>query len=215
MRQATWMGEMPSKITLGLILSSLGMIVSLASPIIHIFLVSIEVKSILGHELMAGFPLHLLLSILGVPIAITGLFLFRRGVREELTLESEVSLRHETVLERLERRGLITLNEGEASQERSSETGSKAAPTPTSRIKVKSSGISIICPKCGNETRLGEDKCRSCGERFKKSSEPIRACPICGGDLLDAQKLEDNMYVCGLCFSELEIDAETARRIFE
>lgn len=202
---------MPSKITLGIILSSLGMAISLASPLIHILLVSLEVKSILGHELAAGFPLHLLLSILGVPVAVTGLFFFRRGVREELSTEGEISLGREVVLERLEREGLLNVEENQTVKERSV---TMEKEPPLGKIRVKSSGLTLICPKCGAEASLDESKCKSCGEKFNKSRDPARACPICSGDLIEAQRLEDNTYVCNLCFSELEIDTETARRIF-
>ncbi|MEM4289365.1 MAG: hypothetical protein QXQ48_03725 [Nitrososphaerota archaeon] len=201
---------MLSKITLGLILSAIGMIISLATPLIHIALVSSGVESFLALELTPGFPFHLLLSIGGVPIALVGLFLFRRGIREELSAERMLSMYRESVIQSLENRGLLEREERGVPEETIKPSGAE----DLRRIRVKSAGLSLICPKCGAETPLGESKCRSCGERFVKSSDPVKACPICGGDLSNAQSLGDDTYVCGNCFSELEIDQQTARRIF-
>jgi predicted RNA-binding Zn-ribbon protein involved in translation (DUF1610 family) len=202
---------MPSKITLGLILSAAGMIISLAAPLIHIALVSSGVESFLALETVPGLPLHLLLSVVGVPIALSGLFLFRRGVREELSAERMISLDRESVIQSLEERGVIRERNVNTLEElpRTSE-----AESLRRGIKVKSAGLSLICPKCGFETPLGESKCRNCGEKFTQSSDPVRACPICGGDLASARKMGGDVYVCGICFSELEIDEQTARRIF-
>ncbi|MEM0481299.1 MAG: hypothetical protein QXM16_00190 [Nitrososphaerota archaeon] len=202
---------MPSKITLGLTLSAAGMTISLAAPLIHIAMVSSGIESVLALEAAPGLPLHLLLSVVGVPIALSGLYLFRRGVREELSAERMVSLDREAVIQSLEERGVIREGSANTLEDRlrpSEEESLKRS------IKVKSAGLSLICPKCGFETPLGETKCRNCGERFTKSSDPIRACPICGGDLSSAQRMGGDVYVCGICFSELEIDQQTARRIF-
>ncbi|GBC71029.1 hypothetical protein HRbin02_00806 [Candidatus Calditenuaceae archaeon HR02] len=202
---------MPSKITLGLILSAAGMTISLAAPLIHIALVSSGIESVLALEAAPGLPLHLLLSVVGVPIALSGLFLFRRGVREELSAERMISLDREAVIQSLEERGVI--KEGNVNTLEGLRRSSEAESLRRG-IKVKSAGLSLICPKCGFETPLGGSKCRNCGEKFAKSSDPIRACPICGGDLASAQRIGDDIYVCGICFSELEIDQQTARRIF-
>ncbi|MCS7146104.1 MAG: hypothetical protein RMJ28_05435 [Nitrososphaerota archaeon] len=201
---------MSSKITLGLVLSALGMLVSLGAPIIHIALVSSGIGSILGVELTPGFPLHLLLSIAGVPLALSGLFLFRRGVREELSAERMVSLERESVIESFERRGLLSReNEEPVLTEKPSDIESVRRG-----IKVKSAGLSLICPDCGAEASISETGCSNCGGRFNKSSDPLKACPICGADLSTAKKLDSDTYVCSICFSELEIDQQTAKRIF-
>lgn len=202
---------MPSKITLGLILSALGMTISLAAPLIHIALLSSGAESFLALEVAPGLPLHLLLSIVGVPVALSGLLLFRRGVREELSAEGMVSLDREAVLQRLEEKEVVR-----AKNVNTLEESKVPSETQSMRrgIKVKSAGLSLICPRCGSENPIGESKCSNCGERFAKSSDPLRACPICGGDLAGAQRMGGDVYVCGVCFSELEIDQQTARRIF-
>ncbi len=183
----------------------------MAAPLIHIALVSSGVESVLALEAAPGLPLHLLLSVVGVPIALSGLFLFRRGVREELSAERLISLDREAVIQSLEERGVIKEEGLNIIEERP-----QTFETESLRrgVKVRSAGLSLICPKCGFETPLGESKCRNCGEKFAKSSDPLRACPICGGDLANAQRMGEDVYVCGICFSELEIDQQTARRIF-
>jgi len=201
---------MPSKITLGLTLSATGLLVSLAAPIIHLTLTTGGVESLLGTEPAPGFPLHLLLSIAGVPIALLGLLLFRRGVREELAAE---------------RLGTDLGVDGAGAQSGGQEgvgagggsvmpLGEEALERLRRGVRVRSASLSQICAGCGAETPVGEANCSRCGLPFGRSSDPVRACPVCGADLSGSHRLDGGSYVCPTCFSELEIDQEAAKRIF-
>jgi hypothetical protein len=213
------MRRMRNKILLGLILSALGLGISLASPILYIMLVSYGVQSFLGHELAPGLPLHLILAVIGVPISVGGLLVFRRGVREELE-EAALAYARPLPPEGLERLNPPTAPTGRQAKEATpgGKTGEVGEPPPSSPsrggVKVKSAGTTIICPKCGSESSVGSKKCQECGESFTVPSDPDRACPICGYDLGSASTLGDDVYVCGYCFSELVIEAELAKKIF-
>jgi ribosomal protein L40E len=209
---------MMNKILLGLILSALGLGISLLSPIIHIMLVSYGVESFLAYEALPGLTMHLLLSLVGVPISVSGLLLFRRGVREELEEEALTYSRRpavegfESLIQRPRPGGPGEQPRPDVGEKRSKDAGAQLPPR--GGVRVKSSGTTIICSKCGAETPVGSRRCRGCGERFMAPDDPLKACPICGCDLGAAMVLGDDVYVCGFCFSELIIEKDLARRIF-
>lgn len=180
----------------------------------------------LSQEIFPEVPLYLLLAICGAPVTISGLMIFREGIKEmirqaelhaemreleiigtgidtsrseedlpkSLGLESEISAKISRDLKELRERGVR--EEG-------------------SLIKVKSAGTTIICLSCGDALPLGSTNCAKCGVKLEVESDPEKACPVCGGNLARAAKLDDNIYVCGLCFSELEIPPDLASKIFK
>ncbi|MCX8202858.1 MAG: hypothetical protein N3H32_00865, partial [Nitrososphaeria archaeon] len=73
---------MASKITVGLVLSVLGLGVALAPTLIYLIALGTPLGDALAVEVIPSVPIYLLLSMAGVPPSLIGAYTFRKGVRE-------------------------------------------------------------------------------------------------------------------------------------
>ncbi len=177
---------------------------------------------ILSQEIFPEVPLYLLLAICGAPVTISGLVIFRGGIREMIRqAEMQARLRELEIAEsgtyKVEEEVPRVIDSTQDVPDISNvakETGSEQVKE-ASLIKVKTAGTTIICLSCGQSLPLGSTSCSKCGAVIEIVNNPEKACPVCGGDLSRAAKLGDNVYICGLCFSELEIPPDLASRIFK
>ncbi|MEM1517589.1 MAG: hypothetical protein QXV24_05190 [Nitrososphaerota archaeon] len=179
---------------------------------------------ILSQEIFPEIPLYLLLAICGAPVTISGLMVFRDGVKEMIRqAELQTQMReleitgvdnHE-VEEELSRSLGVESESPARTPQNKRELQEQGVKKEASLIKVKTAGTTIICLSCGETLPLGSTNCTKCGARLEIESNPEKACPVCGGNLAKAAKLGDNIYICGLCFSELEVSPDLASRIFK
>lgn len=199
-----------SKVTHGLSITTIGLAIGLVPTLLYMALADQGIGPLLSTELAPQLPLYLFLSLLSVPITLSGLMLFRRGVREQYqlgytTLRSEPSgLRASpppaySGIKSSESAETIPLRNGPLETARS---------MTSSRIIVRSMGGPLVCGNCGSEAPIGSTNCPSCGARFPLSDDKSRSCPVCGAGMERLTPLDDRVFVCGLCFSELELPPE-------
>jgi len=208
---------MVTKITLGLVLSAAGLGIALLPTMLYMATIGTPVGDMLGAEVVPSIPVYLVLSMIGVPPSILGAITFRRGVRE--LVESQVLA---------SRIGTAAPSGSTGGHRPPQKTGFQpyrpqrvqeeqrvpapaaqppqqgAVPRPSSALpfKVRTRSDSKVCPSCGASVEIGSPSCPSCGFRFPVDLES--GCPVCGSPLNRLTRISPNLYVCGVCFSELE-----------
>lgn len=178
---------------------------------------------LLSQEIFPEVPLYLLLAICSAPVTIGGLVIFREGIKEMIKqAEMQAQLSGIETAEpsfRKEETFMPTNADSMAHSPEIYETleqkSNQRIKENMSSIRVRTAGTTIVCLTCGETLPLGSTSCTKCGAKLEVSSEPEKACPVCGGDLTRVAKLGDNIYICGICFSELEIPPELASKIFK
>jgi len=80
-------------------------------------------------------------------------------------------------------------------------------------IKVVSRANDMVCPHCGSLNPIGSKKCSSCGKKLYKPEDPSKSCPVCGAPLRLSKRISEKLFVCGICFSELEIAPELQKSL--
>jgi len=80
-------------------------------------------------------------------------------------------------------------------------------------VMIVSKANYMVCPHCGSLNPIGSEKCSSCGKRFYKPDDPSRSCPVCGAPLKLSKRISEELFVCGICFSELEIAPELQKSL--
>ena len=80
-------------------------------------------------------------------------------------------------------------------------------------VKIVSKANDMVCPHCGSLNPIGSEKCSSCGKKFYKPDDPSRSCPVCGAPLKLSRRISEKLFVCGICFSELEIAPELQKSL--
>ena len=80
-------------------------------------------------------------------------------------------------------------------------------------VKVISRASDTVCPHCGTLNPIGSKKCSSCGKKFYEPDDPSRSCPVCGAPLKLSKRISEKLFVCGICFSELEIAPELQKSL--
>jgi ribosomal protein L37AE/L43A len=208
---------MVTKITLGLVLSAVGLGIALLPTMLYMATMGTPVGDMLGAEVVPSIPVYLVLSMIGVPPSIIGAITFRRGVRE--LVESEV----------LASRIGTAATSGRAGGQQSPQTAElqssrpqrpqteqrvpvpatqhpqrETVPRPSSALlfRIRTRSDSKVCPSCGASVEIGAASCPSCGFRFPVDVES--GCPVCRSPLNRLTRISLNLYVCGVCFSELE-----------
>ncbi len=208
---------MVSKITLGLVLSAAGLGIALLPTMLYLATLGTPIGDMLGAEVVPSIPIYLVLSMVGVPPSILGAITFRRGVRE--LVESQV----------LSSRIGASVSSGSAGGQRPSQTtgfqpsgpqraregervrgpsarppqpGGLSEPSGALPFRIRTKSDSKVCPSCGGSAELGALSCPSCGFRFTVDLES--GCPVCGASLNRLTRISPSLYVCGVCFSELE-----------
>ncbi len=208
---------MVSKITLGLVLSAAGLGIALLPTTLYLATMGTPMGDMLGAEVVPSIPVYLILSMVGVPPSILGAITFRRGVRE--LVESQVLS---------SRIGTATPSGNTAGHPSPQTTGprppmpqsvgeEKRVPAPAARplqqgavprstsaltFRIRTRSDSKVCPSCGGSAEIDAPSCPSCGFMFPVDRES--GCPVCRSPLNRLTRISSNLYVCGICFSELE-----------
>ncbi len=212
-----------TKTSLGLLISGLGLGITLIPTLIYMAVAEQGIGPLLSQEIFPEVPLYLVLAICGAPVTISGLVIFRGGIKEmikqaEMQAQlsgveiAEPSLHNEETFMPTNAGSMPHLPEVYENLEQKS---NQLIKENMSSIRVRTAGTTVVCLMCGETLPLGSTSCTKCGAKLEVSSEPEKACPVCGGDLTRAAKLGDNIYICGICFSELEIPPERASKIFK
>ncbi len=123
------------------------------------------------------------------------------SVVEEIEKEIEAIIKSEQPQERVTQQPIP--QQAEPSVEQQPEQVQEEQP---SLVEVVSKASDMVCPHCGSINPLGSTKCSSCGKPLFEPTEPSKSCPVCGAPLTLAQRISENLFVCGVCFSELRID---------
>ncbi|MEN3047247.1 MAG: hypothetical protein ABDH63_00485 [Candidatus Caldarchaeales archaeon] len=216
---------MPSKITVGLVLSVLGLGVALAPTLIYLLALGTPIGDALAVEVIPSVPVYLILSMAGVPPSLVGAYTFRKGVRELVAsqvLESRLAEAERAAPptgavqgasapavgpQRSRRAAAGRASAPSPSAEsvpavRQSNPGPQISVTPATRqFSVKTRSEWKVCPQCGQSAELEADSCGYCGYGFPRSH--VESCPVCGAPLSYARRISGNLYACGICFSEL------------
>ncbi|MEM2069052.1 MAG: zinc ribbon domain-containing protein [Nitrososphaerota archaeon] len=72
-------------------------------------------------------------------------------------------------------------------------------------IEIISRASDMVCPHCGKLNPIGSTKCESCGKQMFTPESPSRSCPVCNAPLILSQRISGDLFVCGICFSEIRI----------
>jgi len=213
---------MTSLMLVGAILSFLGVALILGITVYYIMLpFESPIKIFLDTQVM-GLSYFLYFVVIGAAISGSGLLLYIRGARTGIVTISS-SERYRPAPRRALRRpappraaaptGPSIVEEIEKEIEeivKSEEAAPPPAPPKKAEkkplIEVVSRATDMVCPHCGSLNKLGSDKCANCGKSFYKPEDPSRSCPVCGAPLSLSQRISEELFVCGICFSELRVD---------
>lgn len=80
-------------------------------------------------------------------------------------------------------------------------------------IEVISRATDMVCPHCGKLNPIGSTKCGACGKQMFTPEPPSKSCPVCNAPLTLSQKISGDLYVCGICFSEILIPPEVQKLV--
>lgn len=190
-------------------------------------------------EILPGTPIYLLSAFIGLVLTIVGIVLFMRSMRMEagppkpqipqrvprqapITRPREVVQTGrqatrpkvepvEELVKSIEKEvGGLLRSAGEVEAKEPKRVPVEKSST---EIKVITSGFDEVCPSCGAINPLGQKVCQQCGSTIYVEDPSLPSCPVCGAPLKNPTKLSDNVYVCGICFSELEIPEEFSKKL--
>lgn len=193
-------------------------------------------------EILSGIPVYLGLSFLGMILTIIGLVTFVRAIRREQepsipytrarpmptvatpTVTRPTQVRRPTAqqpptLRPLEEEVRHIEKELEEVIQKTAVERPAPPPTPPQRtpqkptIKVVTAGVDEVCPSCGAVNPLGQKTCAECGSEIYVEDPNLPSCPVCGAPLKSPHKLSDKVYVCKVCFSELEVPKEVSKKL--
>lgn len=220
-----------------------GVAVALIPTILYIaYAQELSSLKILEIEFVSGIPIYLLFSFAGIVITLVGLVMLVRSVRHALELTTprartrptpravtptvvrpaqaigpttqQPIRRVEEVVKSIEKELEEVITKTTAEQHVHPPAPQQEAPPPQKiSIKVITAGGDEVCPSCGAINPLGQKVCVECGANIYVEDPSLPACPVCGAPLKDPQKLTDKIYVCRICFSELEIPKDLSKKL--
>lgn len=181
-------------------------------------------------EILPGISIYLLSSFIGAILTIAGILWFIRSIRFEalprrpvviqrpprqITMQREIKSEVKNVdelVKSIEKEIEVALHETEklTAQESSEKM---EIEKPTYEIKVVASSFDEVCPSCGALNPLGQKICQQCNSTIYEEDKNLPSCPVCGAPLKNPKRLSDNIYICNICFSELEIPEELSKKL--
>jgi len=225
----------------GCLVSFVGVAVALAPALYYLTLPLGSPTRAFFDTKVLGIPYILYLAILGAAITAGGLFLFikaarsaesaitsRPVVREPVHLSRPRPVRRAVTVERrdegqeeivreIEREIEEIVKSGEEVEEdREPEEAVEEEELEEEAeevIEVVTRGTDMVCPHCGALNPLGSTKCSKCKKPLFKVKKGEPTCPVCGAPLRLAKRITDELFVCGLCFSELRIPQSVQQKI--
>jgi len=226
---------------LGCLLSFLGVALVLGSTLYYITLpAGAPVKEFFDTTFL-GLPYLLYFAIIGSAITAVGLVVFIKASRSvEAVAQPGIMVRQrataarirtvrprERMRPRIEGGGIVEEIEREieeivkSSEEIIEETEAKEEvieegeekPEEAVEVEVVTKGTDMVCPNCGAINPLGSKKCSKCKKPLFKAEKGEPTCPVCGAPLKLAKRISDELFVCGLCFSELKIPSALQEEI--
>ncbi|MEM3952660.1 MAG: zinc ribbon domain-containing protein [Nitrososphaerota archaeon] len=182
-----------------------------------------------------GLPYLLYFVIIGAILSAVGLLLYIRGVKTGIMvtagtsytssrittrtppLSKPVTTPPKKMVKKIEKTPSV-VEEIEKEIEEILEVEEKP-PTPPPveekkpAIEIVSKASDMVCPHCGKLNPLGSRKCKACGQQMFTPEEPSMSCPVCNAPLSLSQNIAGDLYVCGICFSELKIPPEIQKTL--
>ena len=219
---------------LGMILSFIGVGLILGIVFYYTFLPINDPLRIFLDTSYIGLTYLLYIIIIGAAISGAGLLVYVRAVRTGITIPAREysyptqasvirrpALRKEApklALEEADRsiksKGGNIVEEIEKEIEHIIEAGEKPVeekvlevkhPVETPTIEIISRASDMVCPHCGKLNPIGSTKCESCRKQMFIPEAPSKSCPVCNAPLILSQRISGDLFVCGICFSEIRI----------
>ncbi|PUA31998.1 MAG: hypothetical protein B9J98_04985 [Candidatus Terraquivivens tikiterensis] len=213
-----------------------GIAVALVPTVLYIaYSQELSFLKMLEVEVVSGIPVYLGLSFLGVILTIVGLVTFVRAIRREqgpslpyagarpmpTAVSRPTQVRRPSAQQQPTTKSLDELVSSiEKELEEVVQKASVEHPSPqvqpqrpATAIKVVTMGMDEVCPSCGAVNPLGQKVCAECGADIYVEDPNLPACPVCGAPLKSPHKISDKVYVCRVCFSELEIPKEVSKKL--
>ncbi|RLF99305.1 MAG: hypothetical protein DRN47_03840 [Candidatus Wolframiiraptor sp.] len=227
---------------LGCVVSFLGVALVLGSTLYYITLpAGTPIKEFFDTNFL-GLPYLLYFAIIGSAITVVGLVIFIKASRSVeavaqpgriMARQRGTGARIRTVRPRgrerarIEGGGIVEEIEREieeivkSSEEIMEETGveeeveevREEEVKPEEAVEVVTRGTDMVCPNCGAINPLKSKKCSKCKKPLFKAEKGEPTCPTCGAPLKLAKRISDELFVCGLCFSELKIPTSLQEEI--
>ncbi len=212
---------------LGAAVSLTGVLVALIPAIYFITLPFDSPTREFFTQQMLGLPMILYFTFLGAVITAVGLILFIKAARAPLeTAYPSVVRRSQAIRARRpvesrmmkarptisEEGGIVAEIEREIERIVQSE-GPPAEAAEKPPVEVVTTGQDMVCPHCGALNPLNSTKCSKCKKKLYELREGELTCPVCGAPLRLSKKITEDLFACGLCFSELRIPRELREEI--
>ncbi len=223
---------------LGCIVSFIGVAIALAPAIYYITLPLGSPARAFFDTTVLGLSYLLYLTILGSAVTAVGLFLFIKAARaSEAVISPRTEVRgpvqisrprtiksrrsfalkpeesQEEIVREIEREIEAIVSSGEEAEGETEGTEVEEEIEEEAGIEVVTRGTDMVCPHCGTVNPLGSTKCSKCKKSLFRIKKGEPACPVCGAPLKLAKKISDELFVCGLCFSELRIPQELQQQL--
>jgi ribosomal protein L40E len=215
----------------GAVISILGALISL-TPVIYFLTLPLDspTRGILSQQII-GLPLMLYFTLAGAVVTATGLLIFMKAARAppEIAYSSTLPIRGvpraraappttvpappDELVTEIEREieKIVQLEEPEAEVAPAPEEAAKERPTI--EVQVVNRGQDMVCPHCGELNPLKSTRCVKCKKPLYEVEEGEPRCPVCDAPLRLSQRISEDLFTCGLCFSELRIPIELRKEI--
>ncbi len=218
----------------GAIISIAGALIALL-PIIYFITLPLDspARKIFTQQ-MIGLPVMLYFTIAGAVVTVIGLLIFMRASRvpPEVAYPSPISIRRASrmqatapmrasapppqneIVTEIEREieKIVQLEGTEVQPSPAPEEGKPIEEKPVVEVEVVNRGQDMVCPHCGELNKLKSTKCSKCKRPLYEAEEGEPRCPVCDAPLRLSQKISEDLFACGLCFSELRIPVELRER---
>ena len=226
---------------LGCVVSFLGVALVLGSTLYYITLpAGTPIKEFFDTNFL-GLPYLLYFAIIGTAITVAGLVIFIKASRSvEAVAQPGIMVRQRgtgarirtvrpggrtrarieggSIVEEIEREieEIVKSSEEimeETEVEEKVEGVREEEAKPEEVVEVVTRGTDMVCPNCGAINPLKSKKCSKCKKPLFKAEKGEPTCPTCEAPLKLAKRISDELFVCGLCFSELKIPSTLQEEI--